>query len=111
MTASLRNWALGPAPPNVDPWESLVRKIKNPKHQVTIGITGKYVDLTRILQELCTSRRSMAAASPTTPRSALQYISADGLEDGTELEKLDNRDGILVPGGLAAVAWRARFRR
>ena len=33
---------------------------------------------------------------------ALQYISADSLEDGQDLEKLDNCDGILVPGGFGS---------
>jgi len=29
--------------PHIKPWEKLIKKIKNPAHTVTIGITGKYV--------------------------------------------------------------------
>ena len=37
--------------PYIKPWEELVDRIKNPQHQVVIGITGKYVDSEGILQE------------------------------------------------------------
>lgn len=86
--------------PNVEPWEQLVRKIKNPKHQVTIGITGKYVDLTESYKSLHEALIHGGIANDA--KVTLQYISADGLEDGTELEKLDNCDGILVPGGFGS---------
>ncbi len=86
--------------PNVEPWEQLVRKIKNPKHQVTIGITGKYVDLTESYKSLHEALIHGGIANDA--KVTLQYISADGLEDGAELEKLDNCDGILVPGGFGS---------
>ena len=40
------------ADPNVAPWQELVHKIKNPKHEVTIAISGKYVDLTESYKSL-----------------------------------------------------------
>jgi CTP synthase len=86
--------------PNVEPWERLVRKIKNPKNQVTIGITGKYVDLTESYKSLHEALIHGGIANDA--KVNLQYISADGLEDGTDLEKLDNCDGILVPGGFGS---------
>ena len=86
--------------PNVEPWERLVRKIKNPKKVVNIGITGKYVDLTESYKSLHEALIHGGIANDA--KVTLQYISADGLEDGTELEKLDHCDGILVPGGFGS---------
>jgi CTP synthase len=40
----------------------------------------------------------------------LQYISADGLEDGTELDKLDSCDAILVPGGFGSRGMEGKIR-
>ena len=86
--------------PNIEPWERLVRKIQNPKKVVNIGITGKYVDLTESYKSLHEALIHGGIANDA--KVTLTYISADGLEDGTELEKLDNCDGILVPGGFGS---------
>ena len=94
--------------PNVEPWEQLVRRIKNPKGTVTIGITGKYVDLTESYKSLHEALIHGGIANET--KVNLQYISADGLEDGTDLEKLDNCDGILVPGGFGSRGMEGKIR-
>ena len=86
--------------PNIEPWEQLNRKVKNPRGTVTIGITGKYVDLKESYKSLHEALVHGGIANDT--RVALQYISADSLEDGQDLEKLDNCDGILVPGGFGS---------
>jgi CTP synthase len=94
--------------PNVEPWEQLVRRIKNPKGTVTIGITGKYVDLTESYKSLHEALIHGGFANET--KVNLQYISADGLEDGTDLEKLDNCDAILVPGGFGSRGMEGKIR-
>ncbi|WP_448875157.1 CTP synthase [Desulfobulbus propionicus] len=86
--------------PNVEPWERLVRKIKNPKNVITIGITGKYVDLRESYKSLHEALIHGGIANDA--KVDLQYINAEGLEDGTDLEKLENCDGILVPGGFGS---------
>lgn len=94
--------------PNVEPWERLVRRIKNQKGRVTVGITGKYVDLKESYKSLHEALIHSGIANET--EVALQYISADGLEDGTELAKLDNCDAILVPGGFGSRAMEGKIR-
>jgi len=94
--------------PNIEPWERLVRRIKNPKSTVTIGITGKYVDLTESYKSLHEALIHGGIANET--KVALQYISADGLEDGTDLDKLDNCDAILVPGGFGSRGMEGKIR-
>ncbi|MBM9536778.1 CTP synthase [Desulfobulbus alkaliphilus] len=86
--------------PNIAPWEKLVHAIHNPNGVVTIGITGKYVDLTESYKSLHEALIHGGIANET--KVALQYISAEGLEDGSDLDKLDACDGILVPGGFGS---------
>src|SRR6056297_2089659 len=38
--------------PNIKPWVDLVNTIKNPQHTVTIGIIGKYIELTESYKSL-----------------------------------------------------------
>ncbi len=86
--------------PNVKPWEQLVYKIKHPKHAVTIGITGKYVDLKEAYKSLHEALVHGGIANDA--RVELKYIAADELETGEALDALKECDGILVPGGFGS---------
>ncbi len=86
--------------PNIKPWEELVYKIKNPKHTVTIGITGKYVDLKEAYKSLHESLIHGGIAN--NARVELKYIAADDLESSDTDEVLRECDGILVPGGFGS---------
>jgi CTP synthase len=84
--------------PRMKPWENLVKKIKNPKHHVTIGIIGKYVDLTESYKSLHEALVHGGIANDT--KVELRYVSADELEESGSTDALDGCDGILVPGGF-----------
>ncbi len=86
--------------PNTKPWQELVQKIKNPAHTVTIGITGKYVELKEAYKSLHESLIHGGIANDT--KVELKYIAADDLEDGNSSAKLEQCDGILVPGGFGS---------
>ena len=86
--------------PNIKPWEELVEKIKNPHHTVTIGITGKYVELKEAYKSLHESLIHGGIANDA--RVELQYIAADDLESSGAREALQECDGILVPGGFGS---------
>jgi len=94
--------------PNIEPWEQLVDKIKHPKGEVTIGVTGKYVDLTESYKSLHEALIHGGIANET--KVNLQYISAEGLEDGSELDKLEGCDAILVPGGFGSRGMEGKIR-
>jgi CTP synthase len=84
--------------PRMEPWEKLVKKIKNPKHHVIIGIIGKYVDLTESYKSLHESLVHGGIANDT--KVELRYVSADEIEDSGSTDALDGCHGILVPGGF-----------
>ncbi|MBM9521101.1 CTP synthase [Desulforhopalus vacuolatus] len=83
---------------NVKPWEQLVDNIQHPQHEVTIGITGKYVDLTESYKSLHEALIHGGLASRT--KVNLKYISAEDLESKNPPSLLEGCDGILVPGGF-----------
>ncbi|TKB11672.1 CTP synthase [Desulforhopalus sp. IMCC35007] len=84
--------------PNITQWEKLVHNIQNPKNEVTIAITGKYVDLTESYKSLHEALVHGGLANGT--KVNLTYISAEDLESKNVANLLDSCDGILVPGGF-----------
>jgi CTP synthase len=84
--------------PNIKPWEDLVDTIRNPKHEVVIAITGKYVDLTESYKSLHEALVHGGIANAAKVR--LEYISAEDLESKNVAALLEGCDGILVPGGF-----------
>ncbi|CAG35495.1 CTP synthase [Desulfotalea psychrophila] len=86
------------ANPNIKPWQDLVENIQNPKNEVTIAITGKYVDLTEAYKSLHEALIHGGLANHTKVK--LRYVSAEDLESGDPDSYLKGCDGILVPGGF-----------
>jgi len=84
--------------PNIKPWEDLLHTIHHPKNDVTIAITGKYVDLTESYKSLHEALMHGGIANGTQVR--LEYISAEDLESKNVASLLEGCDGILVPGGF-----------
>jgi len=84
--------------PNIRPWEELVHNIRNPRNEVTIAITGKYVDLTESYKSLHEALVHGGLANGTKVK--LEYISAECLESKNVASLLEGCDGILVPGGF-----------
>ncbi len=84
--------------PNIAPWKKLVHNIQNPSSEVTIAVTGKYVDLTESYKSLHEALVHGGLTSGT--RVNLEYISAEELESKNVANLLDACDGILVPGGF-----------
>ena len=84
--------------PNIKPWQDLVENLQNPKHSVTIAITGKYVDLTESYKSL--HEALVHGGFANRAKVNLHYISAEDLESGDPADLLKDCDGILVPGGF-----------
>ena len=84
--------------PNIQPWQQLVENLNNPKHAVTIAITGKYVDLTESYKSLHEALVHGGIANHA--KVSLRYLSAEDLETKDPGELLQGCDGILVPGGF-----------
>lgn len=83
---------------DVTKWAKMVGILKNPDHEVTIGICGKYVDLRDAYKSIIEAFIHGGIAQKT--RVNLKWISSEKItEDGAETH-LSDIDGLLVPGGF-----------
>jgi CTP synthase len=90
--------------PELEYWNSIIKRIKNPDHEVTIGIVGKYVELKDAYKSLIEALTHGGIDNNT--RVKLNWISSETLEESGCCEVLDRErennklDAILVPGGF-----------
>ena len=93
----LKRLNLQVAPADLGPWDRIVSSLENPKDSVTIALVGKYVDLTESYKSL--SEALVHAGIHCSAKINIIYIDSESIEkDG--VEKLQNVDAILVPGGF-----------
>ncbi|WP_293775436.1 CTP synthase [uncultured Oxalicibacterium sp.] len=88
---------LSPAPADLSMWSKLVYTLENPKHNVTIGMVGKYVDLTESYKSLTEALRH--AGIHTESRVNIEYLDSEEIETAGP-QSLAKYDAILVPGGF-----------
>ena len=84
-------------PADLSVWAKLVTALENPQHQITIGMVGKYVDLTESYKSLIEALRH--AGIHTQTRVNIEYIDSEALET-TSMQGLEHFEAILVPGGF-----------
>ena len=78
-------------------WAEIVYAQENPEQSITIGMVGKYVDLTESYKSLIEALNH--AGLHTRTKVNINYIDSEEIEThGTE--SLERLDAILVPGGF-----------
>ena len=78
-------------------WEDIVDKIKNSKVITTIGVVGKYVELTESYKSL--NEALTHAGIKNSVKVNLKFISSEDIENNG-IDALKDIDGILIPGGF-----------
>jgi len=79
-------------------WQQLLEVVKNPEHEVTIAVAGKYIELHDAYKSIYESLSHAGIANRC--KVNLRKVSAEQVaEDGAD-KLLDGVDGILVPGGF-----------
>ncbi len=89
-------------------WETLVSRVKNPKHKVRIGIVGKYVELPDAYKSLNEALAHGGVANET--KVELVYINAEEIEEGSWPRALFEVDGLLVPIGFGKRGTEGKIR-
>ena len=84
--------------PKKNIWVEIVRRILNPRHEVTIGVVGKYIELQDAYKSVYESIAHAGIAN--TCRVNVRRIDAEDLEKRGGMALLRGLDGILVPGGF-----------
>jgi CTP synthase len=84
-------------PIDLTEWDEVVKGLEDPLDEVTIGMVGKYVNLTESYKSL--TEALIHAGIHTRTRVTIKYIDSESIEsDG--FDSLSDVDGILVPGGF-----------
>jgi len=82
-----------------DGWKDLLDAVHHPRHTITIGVVGKYIDLPDAYLSVSEAIRSGGFAHHT--KVELQWIASDQCATPEGAEKaLAGVDGVCVPGGF-----------
>ena len=84
--------------PKLNNWKKVVSKLKNPKHEVSIAVVGKYVHLTDSYKSLNEALTHGGIAN--SAKVKLIFVDAEAIEKEGAYTHLGLADGILVPGGF-----------
>ena len=88
---------LNPPPADLSVWSNLVARMEHPKHHITIGMVGKYVDLTESYKSLIEALRHAGIHHQT--QVDINYLDSEVIEE-EGVDSLAGLDAILVPGGF-----------
>ncbi len=97
-----------PGPLEMDDWKNLMHTIRNPEHEVTIAVAGKYIEHRDAYKSIYESLDHAGFASKT--RIIIKRVSADELEEEDPELLLRGVDGILIPGGFGMRGVEGKIR-
>ncbi len=100
LTPIAKQLNLGELKPNMDEWNSLVKKIIQPINRVTIAFVGKYLDLKESYKSL-TEALIHAGANLDTDVN-IRWVDSQKIEDDGAKKYLLDCSGILVAGGFGS---------
>ena len=80
-------------------WEDLLDKVHNPKHQVTVALVGKYIDLPDAYLSVTEALRAGGFANYA--KVNIKWVASDSCaSDKDASNNLGDVDAICVPGGF-----------
>lgn len=89
---------LPPKEPDLKPWQDFVKKMNEAKEMIKIGLVGKYVRLPDAYLSVVEALKHAAIALDT--KMELCWIDAENTMSKSSLKKMNDVDGIIVPGGF-----------
>ena len=84
--------------PDLGKWKKFLSKLKNPVHEIKIGLIGKYTQLPDAYKSIKESFNH--AASENECKVTVEYISSEFITVENINEKMRELDGILVAPGF-----------
>ncbi len=89
---------LGELKPDMEHWDTLVKRVVDPSDEVKIAFVGKYIDLKESYKSLTES--FIHAGANLNTRINLKWVDSEKIEEKGSEELLGDVDGILVAGGF-----------
>jgi CTP synthase len=84
--------------PKKNIWNEIVRRLRTPRNEVSIGVVGKYIELQDAYKSVYESISHAGIANHC--KVNVRRIDAEEVEKRGGLRLLRGLDGILVPGGF-----------
>ena len=97
------------ATPNWKSWENMLQEINRPKPKAKVALIGKYVELHDAYMSVREALKH--AALQVGVELDLEWIHSSDLEKGQCWDILETVDGIIVPGVLAVVVSKGKFKQ
>jgi len=85
-------------PLDMSQWSDLLQKVRNPEHEVTIAVVGKYIQHKDAYKSIYESLDHAGISHLT--RVIIKRIEAEDLQTNGPEMMLSGVDGLLVPGGF-----------
>ncbi|MGR3715812.1 MAG: CTP synthase [Thermohalobaculum sp.] len=107
--AVLDAFGISPAPrPNLTRWQSVVDAVHNPDGEVRIAIVGKYTQLGDAYKSIAEALTHGGIANRVKVRA--EWLDAEVFETEDPAPRLENYDGIIVPGGFGERGTEGKIR-
>ena len=84
--------------PDLVKWDAFLERHKNPKHKVTIGLVGKYVELQDSYKSILEA--FIHAGAENEVRVNIETVHSEYIDEATIKNKISHLDGILVAPGF-----------
>jgi CTP synthase len=98
-------------PADLSQWTALVDALQHPRHEITIAMVGKYVDLADSYKSL--NEALIHAGIHTHSKVKIEYVDSEALGDADAravAEALKGVDAVLVPGGFGVRGVEGKIR-
>jgi len=79
-------------------WEDFCARLRRPRHEVTIAVTGKYTAVRDSYASLLKAVEHAAAALQA--KAHVRWVDTTDLADSSAAAALAGADGVIVPGGF-----------
>jgi len=86
--------------PDLSKWKDFLGRLKNPLHEVTIGLVGKYVELPDAYKSITES--FVHAGAKNECKVIIKSIQSESITPDNVAEKLKGLDGVLVAPGFGS---------
>jgi CTP synthase len=85
-------------PLDLSAWREMLQRVKNPLHEITVGVVGKYIKHNDAYKSIYEALDHAGIAHQT--RVVVRKIEAEEVEREGAERVLSGLDGVLIPGGF-----------
>jgi CTP synthase len=100
LTPIAKELELGELNPDMEKWDSLVKKIVSPQKRITIGFVGKYLELKESYKSL--TEALIHAGAHLDTQVNICWVDSEEIEARGADELLCDCDAVLVAGGFGS---------